>query len=366
VSNNKDYYAVLEISPQASRQAIAEAYDRLSRRYQPDEDSPPSDPERMSDIDEAFDVLDDPERRAEYDRLVFPPSAAATAVSEAITAARPRSRREWLAFGLLGVGSVAAFVGLIALIVLLFFSDSEKKVTLASGLVYTEIESGSGGPPHPGDALTAHYTGMLEDGTEFDSSRDGNPLVFNLAAGEVIPGWEEGFASMQAGGRRRLVIPPGLAYGERGAGNVIPPNATLVFDVDLLQIEATGQEITTDSGLKYIDRQIGRDQQTFEAITPEDGDEVSVHYTGELEDGTLFADTPATGQPHTFALGEDSVIDGLNQGVSTMKLGGSRRLIIPPELGYGDEGEELTLGDQTVSVPPGATLIFEVDLIEVK
>jgi peptidylprolyl isomerase len=364
VSSRRDYYDVLEISPGANRQAIAEAYERLSRRYQPDDDAPPSDPERMSEIDEAFDTLDDPQRRAEYDRLRAPPSAAVAAISEAVAAVKPKRRREWLALGLLGAGAVAAVVGLVALVVLLIFSDSEKKVTLASGLVYTELVAGSGGPPHPGEALTAHYTGMLEDGTEFDSSRDSNPIVFVLGAGEVIPGWEEGFASMKEGGRRMLAIPPGLAYGEQGSGDVIPPNATLVFDVELLEIEATGQEITTDSGLKYVDREIGRDQ-SFEAITPVDGDEVAVHYTGELEDGTKFADTFAGGEPYTFVLGE-AEIEGLDEGVSTMKVGGSRRLIVPPELAYGDEGKELTFGDETVTVPPGATLIFEVDLLGVR
>jgi peptidylprolyl isomerase len=366
VTNHKDYYAILEISPQASPQAVAEAYDRLSHRYQPDEDAPPSDPERMSEIDEAFDILDDPQRRAEYDRLHSPPSAAATAVSEAITAAKPRTRREWLAVALLGAGSLAALIGLVTLVVLLLFSDSEKKVTLASGLVYTEIEEGTGGLPHPFDALTVHYTGMLEDGTEFDSSRDGNPFVFFLGAGEVIPGWEEGFASMQEGGKRKLTIPPGLAYGDQGAGNgVIPPNATLIFDVELLKIEPTGQEITTDSGLKYVDRVIGRGDN-FQAVTPQEGNQVSVFYTGQLEDGTKFVEIPPGGQPHVFVAGSDGVIRGLDEGISTMHVGGSRRLIVPPDLAYGDEGEELTFEGNPVTIPPDATVIFEVDLVEVQ
>jgi len=365
VTSHKDYYEVLEINPHAGPEAIAEAYDRLSRRYQPDEDALPTDPERMREIDEAFDILDDPQRRAEYDRLRFRPSVAASAVSEAITVAKPRTGREWQAFGLIGVGSLAAVAGLVALVILLLPSDTGAKVTLASGLIYAEIEEGAGGPPHPGDALTVHYTGRLEDGTEFDSSLEGNPFVFLLGAGEVIPGWEEGFASIEAGGRRRLTIPPGLAYGSQGAGDVIPPDATLIFDVELLQIEAAGQEITTGSGLKYVDREIGRDQ-SFQAITPEDGNEVAVLYTGELEDGTRFADTVAGGEPHIFVLGSDSEIAGLDEGVSTMKVGGSRRLIVPPDLAYGDEGAEITFGDKTVTVPPGATLIFEVQLIGVR
>ena len=128
MTNHKDYYAVLEISPQASPRAIAEAYDRLSRRYQPDEDAPPTDPERMSEIDEAFDILDDPQRRAEYDRLRAPPSAAAAAVSEAIATARPKNPSR-VACGSRSSARepLAALAGLIALVFLLLFSDSEKE-----------------------------------------------------------------------------------------------------------------------------------------------------------------------------------------------------------------------------------------------
>lgn len=107
-----------------------------------------------------------------------------------------------------------------------------------SGLLYRDIVVGDGPAAEPGRRVAVHYTGWLPDGSKFDSSRDyGQLFVFDLGAGQVIQGWDEGVAGMRVGGRRQLVIPSDLAYGERGAGGVIPPNATLVFDVELFEIE---------------------------------------------------------------------------------------------------------------------------------
>jgi peptidylprolyl isomerase len=111
-------------------------------------------------------------------------------------------------------------------------------VTTPSGLKYKDIVEGTGASPTNGQSVTVHYTGTLTDGSKFDSSRDrGQPFSFPIGAGRVIKGWDEGVATMKIGGRRELVIPPELGYGARGAGGVIPPNATLVFDVELLSAE---------------------------------------------------------------------------------------------------------------------------------
>ncbi len=109
--------------------------------------------------------------------------------------------------------------------------------TTTSGLQYVDIKKGEGREAHAGETASVHYTGWLTNGTKFDSSKDrGEPFAFRLGAGQVIRGWDEGVEGMHIGGIRKLTIPPQLGYGARGAGNVIPPNATLVFEVELLDL----------------------------------------------------------------------------------------------------------------------------------
>lgn len=108
-------------------------------------------------------------------------------------------------------------------------------VTTASGLIIEDLTVGSGDEACAGQEVTVHYTGWLTNGDKFDSSKDrGDPFVFPLGGGRVIRGWDEGVQGMKIGGTRKLTIPPDLGYGARGAGGVIPPNATLVFEVELL------------------------------------------------------------------------------------------------------------------------------------
>ena len=108
---------------------------------------------------------------------------------------------------------------------------------LASGLAYTDDVVGSGKMADPGLTAVVHYTGWLMDGTKFDSSKDrGQPFNFTIGAGQVIKGWDEGVKGMRVGGKRTLTIPPDLGYGAAGAGGVIPPNATLKFEVELLDV----------------------------------------------------------------------------------------------------------------------------------
>lgn len=109
-----------------------------------------------------------------------------------------------------------------------------------SGLIIDELVVGAGAPAAAGQSVKVHYTGWLANGTKFESTKDSNdPVVFPLGAGHVIKGWDEGLQGMKVGGRRKLTIPPTLAYGMRGAGGVIPPNATLVFEMELLGVGGT-------------------------------------------------------------------------------------------------------------------------------
>jgi peptidylprolyl isomerase len=120
-------------------------------------------------------------------------------------------------------------------------AQDDKLIKTKSGLQYQDTKVGAGAKPATGDRCTMHYTGWLykndKKGKKFDSSLDrGKPFTFNIGQKEVIKGWDEGVATMKVGGKRTLIIPPDLGYGERGAGGVIPPNATLIFEVELLKV----------------------------------------------------------------------------------------------------------------------------------
>ena len=115
---------------------------------------------------------------------------------------------------------------------------SEEIIETATGLGYVDIVEGTGARPKTGETVSVHYTGWLKSGQKFDSSVDrGQPLQFPIGKGRVIKGWDEGVGTMKVGGKRKLVIPAHLGYGDRGAGGVIPPGATLIFEVELLAIE---------------------------------------------------------------------------------------------------------------------------------
>jgi peptidylprolyl isomerase len=148
--------------------------------------------------------------------------------------------KNWIWAPALSVGIAA-----MAIVLVLAPAPQEKKtdedakmITTKSGLKYLDENVGDGAEAKKGDRVSVHYTGTLKSGKKFDSSRDRNePFEFNLGAGEVIKGWDEGVAGMKIGGKRKLVIPAELGYGARGAGASIPPNSELHFDVELLGIK---------------------------------------------------------------------------------------------------------------------------------
>ena len=237
-----------------------------------------------------------------------------------------------------------------------------EEIITATGLKYIDEVIGTGKIPKVGDKVKVHYTGTLEDGTKFDSSKDRNkPFEFSLGIGQVIKGWDEGISTMKFGGKRKLIIPSELGYGERGAGKVIPPGATLHFDVELLEVSEAfvdidfslpGREDVTESGLRMIVHKEGNGNR------PNPGQTVDVHYTGLLETGKKFDSSHDRGKPFSFPLGQGRVIKGWDEALALMSKGEKRTLIIPPELGYGNRA--------TGKIPPNSTLIFEVELIDIK
>ena len=227
---------------------------------------------------------------------------------------------------------------------------------------YIEHTKGNGPKAEAGDTVAVHYVGTLMDGKEFDNSRKrGQPIKFPLGQGRVIQGWDQGIAMMNVGGKATLIIPPELGYGERGAGGAIPPNATLKFEVELVDVQKPPKPTivdsldytTTESGLKYVDLVEGS------GPTPNPMQKVAVHYTGWLEDGSVFDSSLDRGTPLHFAVGARQVISGWDEGVGSMQVGGKRQLVIPPDLAYGERGYPPV-------IPPSSTLIFEVELMAIK
>jgi peptidylprolyl isomerase len=226
--------------------------------------------------------------------------------------------------------------------------DEAKATKTQSGLKYYDSKVGDGKAAKAGNIVEVHYTGWLQkDGKKFDSSLDRKePFSFVLGGGEVIKGWDEGVAGMKEGGKRKLYIPAKLAYGKKGAGKDIPPDSDLLFEVELLKVKP---------GVEIVDLKVGDGEAAYKKAI------VEVHYTGTLEKtGKKFDSSLDRKEPFTFKLGGGDVIKGWDVGVLGMKVGGKRKLIIQPELGYGAEGTR----DGTI--PPNAVLVFEIELLGLK
>lgn len=277
-----------------------------------------------------------------------------------------------LAFGAEGYGMVPPNSQLVLEIELLTveeppqptsFKESELTTT-DSGLKYIDLVQGDGAEAKKDDTVSTHFTVWVKGETDNQyiySSQGGEPVSFVVGKGDsVFPGWDEGVLNMRVGGKRLLVVPPDLAFGDQPASG-IPANSTLIMEIELenatepVKMTKVDEKdyTTTESGLKYYDIVVG------EGITPTVGQTVIVHYTGWLEDGTQFDSSVERGQPFSFVLGSGNVIPGWDEGVATMKVGGKRQLVIPPELGYGEQGAGAV-------IPPGATLIFDVELLDVQ
>lgn len=244
-----------------------------------------------------------------------------------------------LAFGDKGSGSVIPPNATLVFVVELLDTKPAPQVKIDDKVV------GTGAEAKAGMTVKIDYTGTLTNGTVFGSSAGKQPAEFALGAQQGGPGWDQGLQGMKVGGKRTLTVPPELAYGARGDGGTIPPNATLIFEIELLDVQPPAQ-------VKIEDIQVGTGAEAVPGKT------LKVNYTGKLENGTVF-DSSVGKQPFEFVLGAGQVIPGWDQGLQGMKVGGKRTLTIPPSLGYGAQGAGST-------IPPNSTLIFEVELLDVK
>lgn len=247
-----------------------------------------------------------------------------------------------------------------------FTVSADQYKTTESGLMYYDIEVGTGASPVDQGMVHVEYAGFLTDGKLFDSSYTRpDTFIFPLGKEAVIPGWDEGVATMKVGGKRQLKIPSDLAYGDQGRPPVIPPKATLIFDIELKDVQPPrvapeapqkfddADYTVTETGLKFKDLHVGK------GALPETQQLIQVDYTGWLDDGTKFDSSLDRNKPIHFLYGMGKVIPGWDQGLVGMNVGGKRQLVIPYDLAYGEDGRPPV-------IPPKATLTFEIELISAK
>ena len=231
-------------------------------------------------------------------------------------------------------------------------------------LLIEDLVVGSGSPVGVGDFLIMDYVGVsYSTGLQFDASWDrGSPFPFELGAGRVIQGWDQGIVGMSVGGRRSLTIPPELAYGEHGSGSgSIGPNETLVFVVDLIasvpaNLEKPTEDLTSESTTELKTNDISEGS----GATVQPGNVVYIHYVGvSASTGEQFDSSWDRGRSEFigYISGTGNVIQGLDEGLLGMQVGGRRTVVIPPDLAYGENGA----GDGLIA--PNETLIFTVDLL---
>ena len=230
-------------------------------------------------------------------------------------------------------------------------------------LVITDVTVGEGPAAASGDTVFVNYVGVLSaDGTRFDGNYGSDPFVVTLGQGMVIPGWDQGLVGMQAGGRRQLDIPADLAYGDRGAGESIPPNAAISFVVDMIAVvpasDASDAPTLSIDATENLDELVVTD--LIEGIGPvvEAGSKVVLHLLAFRADtGEEVASTWASPQPLSFELTDGGSLPGLIEGLEGMKVGGRRQLHVPFEKAWGVEGQS------EIGLPAETDVIIVVDLL---
>lgn len=216
-------------------------------------------------------------------------------------------------------------------------------LTQGGKLEIKDTQVGKGLTAQPGDILTVDYTGTLTDGKMFDTSVGRKPFQFILGAGQVIKGWDQGMVGMKEGGKRQLTIPGDLAYGKDGAGEDIPPNATLKFDVSLIKINRIKGEVLVE----------GKGDGKAKA-----GDTCDLHVDlTDLSGKKLWTTREGEGRTFQIVLGRTGLIKGFTAGVFGMKQGETRKITVPAEFAYGEKGQPPT-------IEPNTTLVFKIEMVK--
>jgi FKBP-type peptidyl-prolyl cis-trans isomerase len=275
-----------------------------------------------------------------------------------------------------------------------YVTQNNIKVTPSStGIYYMETRKGTGKSPEKDQYVSAHFTVYLLGNSEklFSTLDRGEPVDFKFGSPFENAGFQEVIGMMKEGGKANAIVPSAMAFGERGAGDIVPPFSSLYYEVELVDIlsqqefdkkqadiaakkqaetarlakeeDALIQKYIKDNnivpttvlpnGLIYVETLKGTGD------SPLDGKKVKVHYTGKLLDGTMFDTSLDDNQPLEFAVGRRAVIEGWDAGIPLMKAGGKATLIIPSKLGYKERGSGNV-------IPPNATLVFDVELVEVE
>jgi len=265
----------------------------------------------------------------------------------------------------------------LALVMLAGCGKNNNVVTMKSGLQYADDSLGTGQVVQQGDIVAMHYTAwIIKDSTKiFDdwkkdparskyligiSNVNEPPVKYKLGTGQFIRGCDEGIIGMRAGGKRTIIIPAKIAYGDRGFA-FIPPNSSIKVVIELVSVIKpvavkmwdidTSDVKTTASGLRYVIVSKGSDK------SPQNGDTVVVNYSAFLSDGKKFDSSVEREEPLIFKVGVGMVIKGWDEAITLMKKGGKARFIIPPALGYGEQ--------PVGPIPPNSTLIFDIELVDI-
>jgi peptidylprolyl isomerase len=243
---------------------------------------------------------------------------------------------------------------------------------LSNGEYIRDLSVGLGAPIATGQQLSVYFTMHLPDGTALGTNIGGTPYTFVLGAGTVVAGLDQGFGEMKLGGTRQFIVPPALAYGDQDQANTgVPPNSIVVYELQAIDPAATQPNIAATAFNPSLEINLPQwtvlpnGEYTLDTVTGTgapiaSGQHLSAFYSLHLPDGTLLQ-TNVGGTPLVFQLGAGQVIQGWEQGLGGMNVGGTRQLIVPPSLGYGDTA--FVDSAYNISIPGTSILVFNLQIV---